>query len=191
MELVDKLHDVIAPLVPRKVRLPPENQEKQEFVTTPKNTGRKRKLPPKDEFLLTLMKLGLNLQRTDLFVRFDVSEGLCSNIFKLWLQTMAEYFKAFVFIPDLEVILATTPDRFCQFKNLVGTVDYSEVFIETPKNLELQSATWSEYKHHNTIKCLVCVAPNSSIIYISECYIGHISDKALTKVSSFSNELRS
>ena len=191
VELVDKLHDVIAPLVPRKVRLPPENQEKQEFVTTPKNTGRKRKLPPKDEFLLTLMKLRLNLQRTDLFVRFDVSEGLCSNIFKLWLQTMAEYFKAFVFIPDLEVILATTPDRFCQFKNLVGTVDYSEVFIETPKNLELQSATWSEYKHHNTIKCLVCVAPNSSIIYISECYIGHISDKALTKVSSFSDELRS
>ena len=113
VELVDKLHDVIAPLVPRKARLPPENQEKQEFVTTPKNMGRKRKLPPKDEFLLTLMKLRLNLQRTDLFVRFDVSEGLCSNIFKLWLQTMAEYFKAFVFIPNLEVILASTPDRFC------------------------------------------------------------------------------
>ena len=65
---------------------------------------------------------------------------------------MAEYFKAFVFIPDLEVILATTPDRFRQFKNLVVITDCSEVFTEIPKNLELQSATWSEYKHHNTIK---------------------------------------
>ena len=65
---------------------------------------------------------------------------------------MAEYFKAFVFIPGLEVILATNPDRFRQFKNLVFITDCSEVFTEIPKNLELQSATWSEYKHHNTIK---------------------------------------
>ena len=152
VELFDKLHDAIAPLVRRRVRLPQENQEKRQFVTTPKKMGRERKLPSKDEFLLTLMKLRLDLQTTDLCVRFDVSEGLCSNIFKSWLRAMAEYFKAFVFIPDLEVILATTPDRFRQFKNLVGIIDCSEVFIETPKNLELQSATWSEYKHHNTIK---------------------------------------
>ena len=104
---------------------------------------------------------------------------------------MAEYFKAFVFIPDLKVILATNPDRFPQFKNLVGVTDCSKVFIETPKNLQLQSATWSEYKHQNTIKILVCVAPNLSIIYISECYTGHISDKALTKESGFLDGLPS
>ena len=103
---------------------------------------------------------------------------------------MAEYFKVFVFIPDLEVILATTPDHFRQFNNL-GIIDCSEVFIETPKNLELQSATWSEYKHDNTIKFLVCVHPNSSIIFISECYTGRISDKALTKESGFLDELPS
>ena len=65
-----------------------------------------------------------------------MSEGICSNIFKSWLGAMAEYFKVFVFIPDLEVILATTPDHFRQFNNL-GIIDCSEVFIETPKNLEL------------------------------------------------------
>ena len=94
---------------------------------------------------------------------------------------MAEYFKVFVFIPDLEVILATTPDHFRQFNNL-GIIDCSEVFIETPKtwNFRVQHG-WSEYKHHNTIKFLVFVHPNSSIIYISECYTGLISDKALTK----------
>ena len=62
-----------------------------------------------------------------------------------------------------QVILATTLDRFC----------------------DLQSTTWSVYKHHNTIKFLVCVAPNSSIIYISEFYTGCISNKALTKQSGF------
>ena len=38
---------------------------------------------------------------------------------------------------------------------------------------------------------MVCVAPNSSIIYISRCYTGHISDKALTKESGFLDELPS
>ena len=81
---------------------------KEKLNPRPKKMGRERKLPTKDEFLLTLMKLRLDLQTTDLCVRFDVPERLCSNIFKSWLQVMGEYLKDFV-------------------------------FIETPKNLELQS----------------------------------------------------
>ena len=77
---------------------------------------------------------------------------------------MAEYFKAFVFIPNLKTVLATYPDRFRCFKNLIGIVDCTEVFIKTPKSLELQRATWSEYKHHNKVKFLACVAPSSSVI---------------------------
>ena len=112
---------------------------KEKLNPRPKKMGRERKLPTKDEFLLTLMKLRLDLQTTDLCVRFDVPERLCSNIFKSWLRVMGEYLKDFVFIPDLVVILATTPDRFCQFKNLFRIIVCSEVFIEKPKNLELQS----------------------------------------------------
>ena len=32
-------------------------------------------------------------------------------------------FQGFCFIPDLNVILETTPDRFRQFKKLVGRTD--------------------------------------------------------------------
>ena len=56
-----KLHDVVAPLVRRRISLPQEIQEKQQFVATPKEMGRERKLPSKDEVLLTLMKLRLDL----------------------------------------------------------------------------------------------------------------------------------
>ena len=73
MELFDKLHDVIAPLVRRRVRLPQEYQEKRQFVTIPKKMSREKKASSKDEFLLTLMKLRLDLQTTDLCVRFNVS----------------------------------------------------------------------------------------------------------------------
>ena len=100
--------------------------------------GREKKLPSKDEFLLTLMKLRLDLQTTDLRFRFDVTEELCSSIFKSSIRAMAEYFKAFDFIPDLEVILATIPDCCRHFKNLVGIIDCSEAFTETPKNLNFR-----------------------------------------------------
>ena len=64
-------------------------------------------------------------------------------------------------------------------------LDGTEVFIETPKNLDLQKITWTDYKHHNTAKLLVCVAPNFSIIFISKAYGGSISDKELTNRSGY------
>ena len=36
------------------------------------------------------------------------------------------------------------------------------------------------YNHHNTLKFLIAVAPNSSITYISKAYTGRISDKDIT-----------
>ena len=67
---------------------------------------------------------------------------------------------------------------------MIGIIDCTEVFIATPKSLELQSATWSEYKPHNTVKFLVCVAPNPSVIYVSEGYTDSVSDKPLTSLLS-------
>ena len=51
----------------------------------------------------------------------------------------------------------------------------------------MQSATWSEYKHHNTVEFLICVAPNSGITFISKAYNGRLSDKkiALERVVFF------
>ena len=63
----------------------------------------------------------------DLAIRFNVSEGSCSNVFLSWLRAMVEYFKAFVFILNLEIVLATSPDRFRCFKNLTGIIDCTEV----------------------------------------------------------------
>ena len=55
---------------------------------------------------------------------------------------MAEYFRSFAFRPDIETILAATPKIYRHFENSIGIIDCSEIFIETPENLELQSATW-------------------------------------------------
>ena len=55
--------------------------------------------------------------------------------------------------------------------------------METPKSLDLQKLTWSEYKHHNTVEILAVVTPNSSSCFASKTYPCSISDKKSTNDS--------
>ena len=92
-------------------------------------------------------------------------------------RAMAECLKHYVYVPDSDVMRQTAPSRFKHLRSTHSIIDCSEVFIETPKCHALQSATWSDYRHHNTLKFLVAIAPNSNIVHVSEAYSGKISDK--------------
>ena len=64
-------------------------------------------------------------------------------------------------------------------------VDCAEVFIERKKSSDCQAATWSDYKHHNTINFLVGNSLLGFISFLSSCYGGRASDKFITKDSGF------
>jgi hypothetical protein len=148
--------------------------------TNPQRFGPARKLSSKSEFLMTLMKLRLGLLSKDLAKRFDISETLCSRIVLACLRACSIALKCLVYMPDAETLISTKPERFRNLPDLNSIIDCTELFIETPKDLYQQSATWSDYKHHNTVKLLIVCAPNSSIVYVSPAYTGRMSDKALT-----------
>jgi hypothetical protein len=57
--------------------------------------------------------------------------------------------------------------------------------FETPSDLFIQSSTWSNYKHRNTGKFLIGCTPNEAISYVSQLYVGSISDVGLTRVSEY------
>ena len=69
-------------------------------------------------------------------------------------------------------------------------LDASEIIIDTPSDLQIQSSTWSNYKHHNTFKFLVGCTPNGALSFISALYMGSISDIKLTRVSGVVEKLR-
>lgn len=153
-------------------------------------SSNKKKLSLKNEFLMTLMRLRLGLLNEDLADRFCISPASCSNIFKTWVRFLSETLgKALVAWLPKESILQNMPKvyRKAGHGKLRVIIDCSEVFIERPKSLDVQAATWSDYKSHNTLKFLIGISPTGFITFLSDCYGGRASDKFICQDSGFYN----
>ena len=156
----------------------------------PAKRKRGTKLPPQDQLLMTLMKLKLNLTTVDLANRFCVSSSTVTNYVTTWICFLYHHLKEIDWMPAVAQIQGTLPPVFRErYPTTYAIVDCSEIFLETPSDLHLQSSTWSNYKHHNTAKFLIAVTPNGCVSYVSPLYVGSISDVELTSVSGFLDKL--
>ena len=141
-----------------------------------------RKLDPKNQLFLTLVKLKLNLKLRDLAYRFGLSALQTSRYLTTWICFLYQHLKELDWMPTVDQVLGTLPDSFRKkFPTTYAIIDGSQVFIETPSDLQMQSSTWSQYKHHNTVKFLVACTPNGAICHISPIYVGSILDVELTR----------
>ena len=128
---------------------------------------RVRKLNPKNQLFLTLVKLKLNLKLIDLAFRFGLSASQTSRYLTTWICFLYRQLKEIDWMPAVNQVLETLPSAFKEkFPKTYAIIDGSEIFIETPSDLHMQSSTWNQYKHHNTVKYLVACTPNGAICYI-------------------------
>ena len=157
-----------------------------------KTTRRRKNMPltPLNQYFLTLVKLRLNLRERDLACRFGISTGLVSKYFVTWVCFMYQHLKEINWTPSVEQVAATLP---CAFQAKYGTtysiIDASEIFLQTPSDLFMQSSTWSNYKHHNTAKVLIGCTPNGAVSYVSQLFVGSVSDVELTRVCGYLDTL--
>lgn len=158
-----------------------------------KRTERKRrmKLDPLNQLFMTLVKLKLDLNIRDIANRFQISTATVSRYFITWVCFLHHELKEVAWFPSKEQVAETLPHAFREkYPTTFAIIDASEVFVETPSDLMLQSTTWSNYKHHNTFKFLVACTPNGAICYISPLYLGSVSDPTLTKDCGFLQKLQ-
>lgn len=151
------------------------------------------KLSSKDQLLLFLMKLRLDLPYYDVAFRFHVSHTTAINIFRTYLQAVHEiFFVGFMdVVPSLEKNQCSLPIKFGDFNNCRVIIDCTEIRIESPRqDLNAAAATYSNYKHSLTVKYLLAVAPNGGITFVSDGFPGSTSDKEITAKSGIISHLQ-
>jgi len=102
---------------------------------------------------------------------------------------MAQTLKPIIIWPTRKTILRKMPKCFKRYSQCQCIIDCTEIFIDRPNNLTAQAQTWSNYKHHNTVKYLIGVTPAGAISFLSPGWGGRVSDKEITSKSGFFKQL--
>ncbi len=143
-----------------------------------------KKLNKIDQLLLTLMKLRLNCPHLDLAQRFDISQAAVTNIVITYVHLIYEvlYQQFMEVIPSRQKNKSCLPTSFSNFTNCRAVLDCTEIFTVVARtSMKKQRLTYSNYKHHNTFKGLIGVAPNGVITYVSDLYVGSTSDQKVVQ----------
>ena len=144
-----------------------------------------------EKMMLVLLKLRHNLSMQFLGYVFNVSTSCVSKTFNEILHVMFCRMKCFIFWPEREELKMTMP---MEFRKHFGTkvsiiIDCFEIFIERPSNYLARAETWSNYKHHNTVKFLIGITPQGAVSFLSKGWGGRSTDKMITENCGILNKL--
>lgn len=153
---------------------------------------RPKKIQPREQFMLTLLRFRQNYTLTDLAYRFHISVSYASQIFSTWVQFL--YCKLSEFRDDFYVdrehhkpLPRAFRNAFLRDTRIV--LDCTEILCESSTNFKQQGNLFSSYKHHTTLKILIGVAPSGACMFVSDCYEGNISDKSIVVKSEVLEKL--
>ena len=100
------------------------------------------KLNPMNQLFLTLVKLRLNLKVKDLAFRFGISTSTVSRYITTWICFLYHHLKELDWSPSFKQVMGTLPHSFqTSYSNTYAIIDGSEIFLETPSDLFMQSST--------------------------------------------------
>lgn len=157
-----------------------------------KRHSRTLTLSTEDEYFLVLIKLRQNFGYHHLSTLFQISISTVSKIFTNWINFIYQKLGSRDIWPHRNVLISHYSDAFLKsYSTVIGFLDATELFMQTPSSLLRQSQTFSHYKNYNTLKGLVAVDANGAIIFCSALFTGSISDNKLLEISGFTKTVQS
>ena len=141
--------------------------------------------PPKKNWICApVSRLRCDLLEKDLAFRLGISVAHVSRICATWIDFLHSRFRALPIWAPRQKVDETMPECFKEsYPNTRVIVDCTELFIEQPSSLRSQSIPYSSYKHHNTAKRLIGIAPSAAVTFVSDLFAGRVSDRKATKMS--------
>ena len=107
-----------------------------------------------------------------------------SKIFSTWVDRMHDCLGQLSFLTDRDTIKTFLPNCFKpEHEDFYLIIDCTELFIKKSSQIIQYSATWSEYKGHNTGKALIALSPIMLPAFVCEVYPGSISDEDILSES--------
>ena len=142
--------------------------------------GRPRKLKPVEHFFLVMCRHRRGSREQHLAHLFGVSQSNVSRVSISWITYMYLKFGQINIWSTKDVVLQTMPESFKQsYPTTRIIIDCTEIRVEMPSSLLVNTELFSSYKNHQTFKALVGIAPSGAITFISELYTGNISDQEI------------
>ena len=144
-------------------------------------------VPPITCFLIMLVYLRCHYRYPifELARMFSVSTTTISNVCFTWIKFCAEQWREIDIWPSKKLVDFFCPTDFKEkFPNTRVILDGTEIPINRPSNPSAQRATFSTYKHRNTVKVLVGATPGGLVSYVSEAYGGSVSDRQMIERSN-------
>ena len=94
-----------------------------------------------DHLLIVLMKLKLELFNRDISIRFGIKTQLTSKIYRYYLPLLAKELAFLIVWPERDTLRKNLPPCFTSFKNCCVIIDCTEIYIESPSNLNARAQT--------------------------------------------------
>ena len=154
------------------------------FINPENKISFSRKLSASDQIFLVPSKLRQGFDNIDLSFRFNISSKHASKIFVNWINIIYFRLGSLNLFPSRDIILDNSPQSFKEkYPKTFMILDCTELKIEFPSDLVLQSQSYSTYKSHNTMNGLVGCDPNGGLLFVSSLFTGSISDKKIVELS--------